>query len=65
MECQKEKNQRSCPCPKRTCAQHGLCCLCILRHRANQTMPRCVYRGVEPPDRSIETFARMVLSGKL
>ncbi|MGL4336900.1 MAG: hypothetical protein ACRCST_08385 [Turicibacter sp.] len=47
MACLK-KNE--CSCPKVNCVNHGLCCECVKRHRAQQKLPFCL-RDMESSDK--------------
>ena len=37
-----ERNKADCPCITKTCANVGICCDCISRHRQKATMPKCL-----------------------
>lgn len=39
-------NQAMCPCRNTTCANHGICCECLLAHRAAGSLTACM-RGAE------------------
>ncbi len=40
MTCQIAKD---CPCPKHTCANHGICCQCIVKHKDTDSLPYCLF----------------------
>ncbi len=40
MSCGKVKE---CACPKVTCANHGLCCACVKKHRDTDSLPYCLF----------------------
>ena len=40
MSCGKIKE---CACPKVTCANHGLCCACVKKHRDTDSLPYCLF----------------------
>ncbi|MBN1845592.1 MAG: hypothetical protein JW810_07905 [Sedimentisphaerales bacterium] len=60
MECQSEKNLKTCNCTYPGCSRKGLCCECISYHLQCRQLPACCF----PPkversyDRSFEAFAR-------
>jgi len=67
MECQKEKNLKTCPCTYLPagrqgpyCPRKGICCECLRYHLANNELPACCFsRETEKTyDRSIEMFIK-------
>lgn len=39
-------NQQLCPCTYTECGNHGICCECLLSHRASKSLAACM-RGVK------------------
>ncbi len=65
MECQKEKNLKTCPCTYLPagkagpdCPRKGICCECIKHHRENGELPACYFsaEAEKTYDRSIKKF---------
>ncbi len=50
-------NKRECPCPKTTCANHGKCCACVVKHRTTDSLPFCLFPD-NSGDKSVENFYR-------
>lgn len=40
MECCKVKD---CPCPKKTCPNHGNCAACVVKHKVTDSLPFCLF----------------------
>lgn len=38
----RELNNQKCNCPNLTCKNHGICCQCVLNHRAQNNKPVCL-----------------------
>lgn len=36
-------NVKECPCPKKTCANNGKCCACVIKHRLTDSLPYCLF----------------------
>lgn len=36
-------NVKECICPKTTCANHGKCCACVIKHRKTDSLPYCLF----------------------
>ncbi|MDP6381232.1 MAG: DUF6485 family protein [Phycisphaerae bacterium] len=57
----KEQNLKNCTCTYMSCGNRGICCQCIMSHRANGELPGCLF----PPDaertydRSIRKFVEV------
>ena len=60
MECQKEKNLKTCPCTYPGCPRKGICCECIKYHSANNELPACCFskEAEKTYDRSIKKFIK-------
>ncbi|MGE4555075.1 MAG: DUF6485 family protein [Candidatus Paceibacterota bacterium] len=60
MECQKEKNLKSCPCSWPDCPRKGICCECLRYHREKGELPACYFskEAEKTYDRSIENFIK-------
>ncbi len=59
MECKKEFNlSKRCTCSYPVCSRKGICCDCIVYHRANNELPACYFppEAEKTYDRSIEYF---------
>jgi hypothetical protein len=58
MECQKEKNLKTCPCTYPDCPRKGWCCECIKYHLKNNELPACAFsaKAEKTFDRSIKKF---------
>ena len=67
MDCRKEKNLQKCNCSYSPCSRKGICCECIQYHLKMRELPACCFPDqVERTyDRSFETFAGLVSSGKI
>lgn len=52
MKCQ---NTKECVCPKETCANHGKCCACILKHKETDSLPFCLFLDNEG-DKSVKCY---------
>jgi len=50
-------NMNSCPCPKRTCANNGNCCQCVIKHRETDSLPYCLFPD-NCGDKSLENLYR-------
>ncbi len=46
-----------CPCPKKTCANNGRCCACIIKHKETDSLPYCLFLD-NGGDKSLENFYR-------
>jgi len=60
MECQKEKNLKSCSCSYEGCSRKGVCCQCVAYHREKGEVPGCLFskEAEETYDRSVENFIK-------
>ena len=38
----RQTNEKNCTCPKTDCANHGICCQCVMNHRSMKNLPRCL-----------------------
>ncbi|MDP2910306.1 MAG: DUF6485 family protein [bacterium] len=58
MECQKERNLKTCSCTYPGCPRKGICCECIRHHLANNELPACCFskETEKTNNRSIEKF---------
>ncbi len=68
MECQKEMNmEQRCNCTYSGCRRAGICCDCLAYHLQSRQLPACCFpEDVEKTwDRSFETFASLVSSGRV
>jgi hypothetical protein len=36
-------NTKDCACPKKTCANNGKCCVCIVKHKETDSLPYCLF----------------------
>ncbi len=46
MSCsRKKKNEDNCNCSYKPCPRRGICCECVLYHRANKQLPACLRDG--------------------
>ncbi|NQT67516.1 MAG: hypothetical protein HQ569_08090 [Actinobacteria bacterium] len=61
MECNKERNFKSCNCTYGSCSRKGICCECIAYHRPSGELPGCYFdnKAERTYDRSIEHFIRL------
>lgn len=61
MECKQMTNLETCTCGADGCPRQGVCCECLRHHLEHRQFPRCIFpEDAELPDRSFETFAKMV-----
>ncbi|MDR1520702.1 MAG: hypothetical protein LBU23_11290 [Planctomycetota bacterium] len=37
-----ESNNQVCDCANRDCANHGICCRCVLSHKGKDHLPACL-----------------------
>ncbi len=51
------ENTRECACPKTTCANHGKCCACVVKHRTTDSLPFCLFPD-NGGDKSVENYYR-------
>jgi len=60
MECQKDKNLKSCSCTYKGCPRKGICCECLKYHLSCKELPACCFsKDAEKTfDRSFEAFAK-------
>lgn len=67
MECQKEKNLKSCSCSYEPCNKKGICCECLRYHLKSRQLPACCFSpdAERTYDRSFEHFARLVMDKKI
>ena len=67
MECNREKNLKTCNCSYESCAKKGICCECISYHLKMKQLPGCCFPSEEEAtfDRSFVHFARLVQEGKV
>ena len=67
MECSTSRNTSSCNCSYEPCSRKGRCCDCLRYHLKSRELPACFFPdSVERTyDRSFETFAGLVTSGKV
>lgn len=67
MECQKEKNLKSCSCSYEPCNKKGICCECLRYHLRSRQLPACCFSpdAERTYDRSFEHFARLVMDKKI
>ncbi len=67
MDCQKEKNLKSCNCTYEPCPRKGRCCDCLTYHRRSRELPACFFpeQAERSYDRSYEHFSRLVTQGKV
>jgi hypothetical protein len=58
VNCQKEKNLKSCPCTYPGCPRKGICCECIRHHLNNNELPGCCFSPAaeKSHDRSVKKF---------
>ncbi len=57
-ECSKASNIAECTCTYEPCSRKGLCCQCIMYHRAHGEVPGCLFseKTERTYDRSIARF---------
>lgn len=36
-------NVKECACPKESCANHGKCCACVIKHKETDSLPFCLF----------------------
>lgn len=62
MDCNIEKNKKSCNCTYEPCSKKGACCECLRYHLASRELPACCFpeEAERTYDRSFEHFARLV-----
>lgn len=60
MECNINKNLKSCSCTYEPCSRKGKCCECVLYHRKNGELPGCFFSPdlERTYDRSIRNFLK-------
>lgn len=60
MECDIDRNKRTCNCTYEPCGKKGKCCECVAYHRKLGELPACYFSDdIEKGyDRSIENFIR-------
>ncbi|MDH7569981.1 MAG: hypothetical protein QHJ73_10385 [Armatimonadota bacterium] len=46
-------NQQMCPCTYTECRNHGICCECLLSHRASRSLAACM-RGAKRNPATVE-----------
>ncbi len=58
MQCQKDKNARTCPCTYEGCPRKGVCCECLKYHLKHKELPACCFskEAEKTFDRSFEKF---------
>ncbi|HRY36348.1 MAG TPA: DUF6485 family protein [Candidatus Magasanikbacteria bacterium] len=58
MQCQKDKNSKSCQCTYEDCPRKGICCECLKYHLKNKELPACCFskEAEKTYDRSFEKF---------
>ena len=44
-----------CVCPKKTCANNGKCCACVVKHRETDSLPFCLFLD-NGGDKSLKNF---------
>lgn len=67
MECKQSANMDRCNCTYSGCPRAGICCDCLAYHLKARQLPACCFPAdVEKTwDRSFETFASLVGSGRV
>ncbi len=50
-------NVKECVCPKTTCANHGKCCQCVMKHKNSDSLPYCLFLNNEG-DKSVKNYYR-------
>jgi hypothetical protein len=62
MDCNKQRNSKTCNCSYEPCSRKGVCCDCVRYHLASREVPACFFpKSAERTyDRSFEHFARLV-----
>jgi len=50
-------NVKECVCPKTTCANHGRCCACVVKHKNTDSLPFCLFPDNEG-DKSVANYHR-------
>ncbi len=58
MDCKQNSNARNCTCTYEPCPRKGVCCDCVIYHRASGELPGCFFsKAAEKTyDRSIANF---------
>ena len=61
MECQKESNEKKCPCLHTECDKHGVCCECLKYHLSINQLPACCFPDdiAKTDERRISKFAEI------
>ena len=44
-----------CPCPKKTCANHGICSKCVVKHKLTDSIPYCLFLNNDG-DKSVTNY---------
>ena len=59
MECNKDKNSKTCNCTYSGCPRKGLCCECLAYHLSMDQLPACCFSDEAEAtyDRSFKKFA--------
>ena len=52
-------NVKECACPKTSCANHGKCCDCVIKHRETDSLPFCLFLDNDG-DKSVENYYRKI-----
>ncbi len=67
MDCQRERNLKTCNCTYEPCSKKGLCCDCVRYHLKLRELPACFFPAdaERTYDRSFEHFARLVMEGRV
>lgn len=50
-------NVKECACPKKTCPNNGKCCACVIKHKATDSLPYCLFLDNDG-DKSNENYYR-------
>lgn len=60
-ECRSSKNKKNCNCTWEPCPRKGVCCECLIYHKAMGELPACLFPDeVERTyDRSVERFVAL------
>jgi hypothetical protein len=61
MDCNVERNMKSCTCTYASCTRRGKCCECVVYHRKKNEIPGCFFSAEQERtyDRSVANFIRM------
>jgi len=53
-------NVQVCSCPSVSCANHGKCCACIVKHRESDSLPYCMFpdNGGDKSNRNYYEFLK-------